>query len=126
MNENDKRILCFTLISGIERDLRILISEEIDNEFEKFLPSDVVALAKEYCSCNKEVFKEGTNLIELLEYIDFYDLKKILDKIKTIQSIFTASELNFISESLLELTGCRNRVCHSRALERNDYDDLHT
>lgn len=125
MNENDKRILCFTLISGIERDLRILISEEIDNEFEKFLPSDVVALAKErYCSCNKEVFKEGTNLIELLEYIDFYDLKKILDKIKTIQSIFTASELNFISESLLELTGCRNRVCHSRALEENDYDDL--
>ena len=98
MNENDKRILCFTLISGIERDLRILISEEIDNEFEKFLPSDVVALSKErYCNCNKEVFNEGANLIELLEYIDFYDLKKILDKIKTIQSIFTASELHFIS-----------------------------
>lgn len=125
MNENYKRILCFTLISGIERDLRILISGEINNEFEKFLPSDVISLAKErYLNYYKETFSEDTNLIVLLEYIDFYDLKKILDKIKNTQSIFNASELKFISESLLELTSCRNRVCHSRALEENDYDDL--
>ncbi|WP_272665970.1 NB-ARC domain-containing protein [Providencia sp. PROV174] len=119
------RMSCFSLISAIETDLRVVITGELPDDYSKFLPPDVVKIAKDrYLEHNKEVFSKDVELLELLDFIDFSDLSKILHKIIDIQSFFTKDELKKIAHNLERLSACRNRTCHSRPLEPNDFSSL--
>ena len=59
-----------------------------------------------------------------IEYVDFSDLSKILNKIKNEQNYFDQSQLSFVTSRLESLTAVRNRVCHSRPLEIDDFSLL--
>lgn len=120
------RMSCFSLISAIETDLRGLICDQLHDEGIELLPADVVKSAKDrYSDHHRSEFESsGDNLRSLLEFIDFYDLSKILNKIKTQQTFFSEDELFFVCGELERLSKCRNRVCHSRPLEPNDFNEL--
>lgn len=119
------RMSCFSLISAIETDLRAIIVNEVSESYEEALPSDVIKNAKDrYFDHNKDSFFQDSKLIDLLEFIDFYDLSKIFSKIKNSQKAFSITEINKIIVDLESLSKCRNRVCHSRPLEPNDFTTL--
>ncbi|MFB2758739.1 NB-ARC domain-containing protein [Shewanella xiamenensis] len=119
------RMSCFSLISSIEVDLRNIIVKDIPDFDESFLPSDTLKIAKDrYFDDKAESYTKDSLLIDLLDYIDFYDLSKIIFKIKNKQEIFNEDEISLISTGVSKLTKCRNRVCHSRPLEPNDFLDL--
>lgn len=119
------RMSCFSLVSAIETDLRAVIVGELPEEYSEYLPSDVIKVAKErYFDHKKEVFAKDVDLLELLDFIDFYDLSKILHKITDIQTFSTKEDLKEIALNLERLSACRNRICHSRPLEPNDFTSL--
>lgn len=119
------RMSCFSLISSIETDLRNVLALQSYDDYLKILPEDVAVTAKaRYLDHKKEVFSKETDLSELLDFIDFYDLSKILNKIAKTQTTFSESELKAITVGLEKLSKCRNRVCHSRPLEPTDFVSL--
>jgi len=119
------RMSCFSLISSIETDLRNLIVQQLPDAVDDILPEDVTKTAKErYFEHKKEVFSKEDELNELLDFVDFYDLSKILNKIGSVQTFFSKDEIKFITSQLENLSKCRNRVCHSRPLEPNDFNQL--
>lgn len=119
------RMSCFSLVSAIETDLRSVIIGELPECYSEYLPTDVVKVAKErYLEHKKEVFSKDVDLLELLDFIDFYDLSKILHKITDIQTFSTKEDLKNIAFNLEKLSACRNRICHSRPLEPNDFSSL--
>ncbi|MBT9183996.1 AAA family ATPase [Pectobacterium punjabense] len=119
------RMSCFSLVSAIETDLRIVIIGELPEDYTDYLPVDTVKVAKErYFEYKKEVFSKENNLLELLDYIDFYDLSKILHKITDIQTFSSKEDLKKIAYNLEQLSSCRNRICHSRPLEPHDFTSL--
>lgn len=119
------RMSCFSLVSAIETDLRIVIINELTEDNLDNLPTDVVKVAKErYFDYKKEVFSKDGDPLELLNFIDFYDLSKILHKITDIQTYSSKDDLKEIAFNLETLSPCRNRVCHSRPLEPSDFTSL--
>lgn len=119
------RMSCFSLISSIETDLRNILTLQEFDDYTQILPEDVATTAKaRYLDHKKEVFSKESDLSELLDFIDFYDLSKILNKISKTQTIFSEEELKDITVGLEKLSKCRNRVCHSRPLEPNDFVSL--
>lgn len=121
------RMSCFALISAVESDIRNIIFHEVNNEedLDKVLPKDVLQNASNRLRLdNSDDSLKCNQLIDLLEYVDFYDLSKILNKIKNQQGFFTSEQLIFITTSLEKLTPARNRVCHSRPLEIEDFSAL--
>ncbi|MEZ8484415.1 NB-ARC domain-containing protein [Vibrio splendidus] len=81
-----------------------------------------MTIVKKYFQKKLRLF--DCSIVRLLDFIDFYDLSKILNKIKTEQDIFTPEQIKEITTGLEKLTKCRNRVCHSRPLEPNDFISL--
>ncbi|HEJ8024332.1 TPA: AAA family ATPase [Serratia liquefaciens] len=119
------RMSCFSLVSAIETDLRAVIIGELPENYSEYLPIDVIKVAKDrYLEHKKEVFSKEVGLLELLDFIDFYDLSKILHKITDIQTFSTKEDLKNIAYNLEKLSACRNRICHSRPLEPNDFTSL--
>ncbi|MGI2072815.1 NB-ARC domain-containing protein [Shewanella baltica] len=117
------RLSCFGLISAIEQDLRDLILKITGNV--ETLPSDIQEKVSErYSRENEKVDKKETELIDLLQYIDFNDTQKILHKLKKQQTLFDESIIVYICDNLELLSPCRNRVCHSRPLESTDFFEL--
>lgn len=115
---------CFALIAAIETDLRDIISLQIEDP--NLMPEDIIKIASErFKDHNQKIFIDSNDsLRELLDYIDFYDLSKILNKISNIQDFFLTEELTRVTSGLERLSACRNRVCHSRPLEISDFGDL--
>lgn len=120
------RMSCFALISAIESDLRAIIYSEVsDLDLEKVLPSDVLTNAKARFRFDQPSSnQEEAGLSDLLEYVDFSDLSKILNKIKSEQHYFEQTQISFVTSQLEFLTAARNRVCHSRPLEIDDFSSL--
>lgn len=121
------RMSCFALISAVESDIRNIIFHEVNHEedLHKILPQDVLQNASNRLRLdNSDDSIKGNQLLDLLEYVDFYDLSKILHKIKNQQVFFTSEQLIFITTFLEKLTPARNRVCHSRPLEIEDFSAL--
>lgn len=120
------RMSCFSLISSIETDLRDVIYGVMQEQGSVLLPEDVQKNAMErFKDHNKEEFvsKDG-ECRGLLDFVDFYDLSKILNKLATVQAVFDEHELKFVTAGLEGLTPARNRVCHSRPLEPSDFTEL--
>lgn len=119
------RMSCFSLISAIETDLRDIIFKQFHITQSLELPQDVEKNAKErYREHNKLDYNGQENLRQLLDFIDFYDLSKIINKVAKNQTEFSADDIAFITTGLERLSQCRNRVCHSRPLEPSDFSDL--
>lgn len=120
------RMSCFSLISSIETDLREIIFKEITNKEASSLPQDVENNSKERYRDHYKIdfVSDGDNFRDLLNFIDFYDLSKILNKTSNIQDTFSKDELDFVTQNLERLSSCRNRVCHSRPLEASDFTEL--
>ncbi|WP_208525834.1 ATP-binding protein [Pseudomonas sp. p50(2008)] len=119
------RMSCFSLISAIESDLRNIITFQLKDGYEGALPEDVVTSARtRYLEHKKNPISSEIELSDLLDFIDFYDLSKILNKISEKQDAFTKDDIKHIAAQLEKLSRCRNRVCHSRPLEPNDFIDL--
>jgi len=119
------RLTCFALISAIETDLRQLIQLASQNSSVVIsLPDDVRKNAFQRWSFDHNSINELLNNdIELLEYTDFAELSKILNVNNELLNTYL-TDLSDLSNKLILLSPARNRVCHSRPLEGNDFADL--
>jgi hypothetical protein len=80
------RNTCFALLSAIECDLRELIEREIaPKDGKDFLPSDVrtAALARHAFDHKNSPCATSPRDVDLLVYMDFGDLSKVLGPAKT-------------------------------------------
>jgi len=89
------------------------------------MPPDVLTRAKDrFAEFQKDSFSGGAFDEDLLDFVDFYDLSKLLQRLRPTQDFFSDGDIDYISTQLERLTKCRNRVCHSRPLEPNDFAEL--
>lgn len=116
------RNTCFAIISAIEDDFRALIRTTCEaTAIEEILPPDVREVAnKRKIADSREQEGGASSDIELLNYIDFADISKIIDA--QLSKILKANHewLKLTSQQLLSLAPARNRVCHTRPLEAED------
>lgn len=64
---------------------------------------------------------------DLIDYSDFTDLKKILEKstsVKLLQRVINKEDLTTITSKLHELEPLRLKVAHSRALSKKEFDTI--
>jgi len=120
------RNTCFAIISAIEDDFRslILALAESCGISADILPSDVrdVSQRRRIHDARLDSLNSGDQVkdVDLLPYIDFADISKIIDA-KFVRAGTGCDEwLSIVARSLLSLTGSRNRVCHTRPLEPDD------
>ncbi|MEZ8557403.1 NB-ARC domain-containing protein [Vibrio cyclitrophicus] len=122
-NTTTVRLSCFGIISAIEEDLRDFILKALDSR--SSLPKDISEKVLErYTRENDGKLDGSEELIDFLQFIDFSDTLKILNKVKNQQKILDKDLLSYICEQLEVLAPCRNRVCHSRPLESSDFFNL--
>lgn len=118
------RNTCFALISAIEDDFRSLIATtaEAIQQLTDLLPLDVreVALKRLASDSRMESITLAVEDIDLLPYVDFADIAKIIESRLAPKLERENSWLRIITQSLLALTPTRNRVCHTRPLESED------
>lgn len=124
------RLSCFALISAIEGDLRGAIRDSWSaTGMGGLLPEDVRALCLHRLDRDRKglcykTFEPNTDA-DLLPYVDFADLAKMLPRMgddwKAVWGSDTHTEL---PRRLERLAPTRNRVCHSRPLEPGDFADL--
>ena len=111
------RMTCFSLVSAIETDVRRLLSN-MNAVTQLDVPTDVRSNAESrYLSHFGEKIDPNAPLIDLIEFSDFSDLSKILNKNRNTQTLVESSTIQIIASNLDSLVGARNRVCHSRPLE---------
>lgn len=120
----------YELLYTLERMMRDLIHQRIvkpnmDNLQTK-IPADVLEGMKK----RKEVEENNPISIgsyELIEYCDFTDLKKILEKGRNHESfsdIFSFEEIKTVYSKLGELDPIRKKIAHSRPLTRKEFERL--
>lgn len=122
--QSANRLTCFALVSAIESDIREYLAS---NEFlpRQFLPKDTRDTAIARTTHDRQ--SSGVKLLDddryLLDYVDFGDLAKAL-RTGRIGFVDTAGA-HAVAARLEELVPARNRVCHSRPLEADDFSQLH-
>lgn len=121
------RNTCFALISSIEEDFRdlILTTAEAYGEQNDILPSDVRenACRRRMADLRGDSIGASNGSVgdsDLLPYIDFADISKIIDRKLSGWLVSENEWLSATSKQLLTLTPARNRVCHTRPLEPED------
>jgi LuxR family transcriptional regulator, glucitol operon activator len=118
------RNTCFALISSIEDDFRTLILalSENDGKEAEILPSDVKdnALRRRATDLRMDSISSNVSEQDLLPYIDFADIAKILEAKIAPRAEAHKEWLIATARHLLSLTATRNRVCHTRPLEAED------
>lgn len=118
------RNTCFALLSAIECDIRELIEQAIaPQEGKDFLPSDVRAAALGRHAFDHKESPCGTSPrdVDLLPYMDFGDLSKVLGLAKEMITAAYGPNAADVSRKIEEFAAVRNRVCHSRPLEEEDF-----
>ncbi len=123
-NTSAVRNTCFALLSAIEIDLRELIEREISpHGGMDFLPLDVKTNASSRHTFDHKD-SPGTSTprdVDLLAYMDFGDLSKVLRPAKTLLEAAYGQNAGDICSRIDQFTQVRNRVCHSRPLEEEDF-----
>ena len=123
MKAHATRTTCFAIISGIEDDLRALVHQTCDTlNIASFLPTDVreSANARWQKDNHSNALGHAEDDFELLNYIDFLDLSKILHTSIRSHSKVIAIDIEALARSFETLAPVRNRVCHTRPLEADD------
>lgn len=123
------RNTCFALISAIEEDFRDLIIALGDPEFhgEEILPSDVRDNAIKRRSIDQRLSSTSSiqvKEVELLPYIDFTDIAKILESKIIPRHSENRDWFKEAAKNITKLAPARNRVCHSRPLESEDFPNF--
>ena len=124
MNTPAKRNTCFAIISSIEEDLRAFIRHQCHIlNISDVLPSDVRESAvKRWESDNRSSVSERLDDdFELLDYADFMDIKKSIDKSLRPEQGTIDVDLKELTTLFEKLSPIRNRVCHARPLEPEDF-----
>ena len=122
------RNTCFAIISSIEEDFRTLILalSSTDGKSVEILPSDVKenALRRRATDLQMDSISSNVSELDLLPYIDFADIAKILESKIAPLSPENKDWIIKTARGLLSLTAARNRVCHTRPLEAEDLPSL--
>lgn len=122
------RNTCFAIVSSIEDDFRLSIRSiaEAHSLVSDLLPADIRENAIRRRTADLRMDTAGTSIpdTELLPYIDFADISKILQG--KVEGIAQAESqwIKNIATLLSDLAPTRNRVCHSRPLEPDDLAKL--
>jgi LuxR family glucitol operon transcriptional activator len=122
-NASAVRNTCFAILSAIELDVRELIARELaPTGKEEFLPADVRSNASaRFAFDHKESPYSGQpSEVDLLSYMDFGDLAKVLRIAQSAKGSDPGSNLGDVATKLEHFVPTRNRVCHSRPLEEED------
>jgi LuxR family transcriptional regulator, glucitol operon activator len=118
------RNTCFAILSAIEVDLRSFVRREAEaNQASSFLPEDVLQNARRRWQADNKSQTVDTcaDDSDLLDYADFGDLAKILSGKRAPFNNANQSILDCADEAVLRLSPIRNRICHSRPLEPEDF-----
>ena len=120
----NSRMTCYALISCIEEDLRSIIrGYGKDLDITDLLPLDVREEALKRRRHDDRVSAFATDEaddFELLTYIDFLDLSKILNSKLSQHTRVLGIDTKELSACVDALGPTRNRVCHTRPLELED------
>jgi LuxR family glucitol operon transcriptional activator len=115
------RNTCFALISNAEIDFRNFFIK-LKNQYNFFeIPKDVEANAKNRLEQDsKGLINDHDTFSDYINYIDFGDIKKILDSV-----VYKLDTSNYgwckqVALEIERIIQIRNRVCHSRPLEIDD------
>jgi LuxR family glucitol operon transcriptional activator len=122
------RLSCFALISAIEADLRRECHDLAESvQRPEILPPDVrERAAKRWNDDHKSIQDQGADTdFDLLDYADFADLAKILNTLREDFGKLKTADVKPIADTLESLAPVRNRVCHSRPLEADDFSELY-
>jgi len=122
------RLTCFALLSAVEMDLRSAIREVAAiASIDSFLPEDVQKNASRRWSEDHKT--SGTDISpgasELLDYADFADLGKLLHVLADQFVKLNDRVVRDSADTLISLAPVRNRVCHTRPLEPDDFAALY-
>lgn len=117
------RLSCFSLVTAVESDLRNFL---VSNQFlpTSFLPADVREKAEKRWLSDRapSALAATPDDRQLLPYCDFGDLAKALRTGRV--GLVDSGAAHKVAGRLDELVGARNRVCHSRPLEPDDFVNL--
>ncbi len=118
------RNTCFALISAVEVDLReLIVCEDALRGSVPFLPADArnAALARYEFDSKESLESTSPRDVDLLPYIDFGDTAKVLRAIKPTQQEISSEAISALALEIERFVPTRNRVCHSRPLEEEDF-----
>jgi len=123
-------IVGYELLYTLERMMRDLIHQRIikpnmDNLQTKIPPDVLEGMKKRKSVEENNPISSGT--YELVEYCDFTDLKKILEKGRNHEfftDIFSFDEMKAVYSKLGELDPIRKKIAHSRPLTRKEFERL--
>lgn len=122
------RLSCFAIISAIEDDLRDAAKDLAGTLSQNFLSADVREKALKRREENSKDLPQMAEPIqedvELLPYTDFGDLAQVLRQAAKQMMVEKQNQMVALATQLEKLVPCRNRVCHSRPLEPEDYPSL--
>lgn len=120
----------YELLYTLERMLRDVIHQRImvpnAKDLASKIPNDVLEgmtgrkRAEEQCNVAEGEY-------ELIEYCDFTDLKRILEKGRNrnlFRDIFSEDEIKTVFAKLAELDPIRKKIAHSRPLTRREFERL--
>lgn len=120
----------YELLYTLERMMRDLIHQRIIlpnmSNLKTKVPLDVLdGMNKRKVSEENNPVSEG--VYELVEYCDFTDLRKILEKGRNhelLSDIFSLEEMKTVYSKLGELDPIRKKIAHSRPLTRKEFERL--
>jgi LuxR family transcriptional regulator, glucitol operon activator len=122
------RLLCFSLIAAIEAGVRRSAREAAEVAARaEVLPSDVRDRAAKRWIEDRRGLNAASpdNDFALLDYTDFADLAKILYLLASDLERIFGFNAKPLASRLEQLAPIRNRVCHSRPLEPDDFASLY-
>lgn len=116
------RLFCYAILSAIEEDFRKYFIEENDKSVIE-VPEDVISNAKKRRSNDVDRDDIDEDEIEgFIDYIDFADISKILDvNSRRMSNYGCVEKYGDVSMAIRNGIDARNRVCHSRPLEPEDF-----
>ncbi|EEL83359.1 AAA ATPase [Bacillus cereus AH1271] len=117
-NSQAARLTLYAFISSIENDLRDFLNLNINKDNETEILSGFLDKVKRRTSPED---LDSTNLKAIVDFLDFGDLKQIIDKIiESLPNSFK-KDLQSLSQKIELITPIRNRVMHSRPLQFEDF-----
>lgn len=122
------RLTCFALLSAVESDLRSAIREVATIAgLDSFLPTDVQQNSSRRWSEDHKTSEADSppGASELLDYADFADLGKLLHVLADQFVKMNDRAVRDAADNLISLAPVRNRVCHTRPLEPDDFAALY-
>lgn len=117
-NSQAARLTLYAFITSIESDLRDFLSLNINDEVENEILGHYVEKVEKRVNLEE---LGSDSLKPIIHFLDFGDLKQILDKIiRKLPNSFK-KDLQHLSDRIDVITPIRNRVMHSRPLEFEDF-----